>query len=97
MYRAPLGDIARQRLNVMRDTVDGFEIARKDLELRGPGEVMGTRQTGQLEFRVADLVRHQHLLVAVQADAERVLSEFPDNAAPLIGRWLGDRTRYGGV
>jgi ATP-dependent DNA helicase RecG len=97
MYRAPLGDTARQRLNVMRDTVDGFEIARKDLELRGPGEVLGTRQTGQLAFRVADLVRHQHLLEAVQADAERVLSEFPDNAAPLIGRWLGDRTRYGGV
>lgn len=97
LYRAPLGDIARQRLYVMRDTNDGFEIARQDLELRGPGEVMGTRQTGQLQFRVADLVRHQSLLASVQRDAESLLAEWPKNAKALIRRWLGERTRYGGV
>jgi ATP-dependent DNA helicase RecG len=97
VYRAPLGETARQRLDVMRDTTDGFEIARRDLELRGPGEVMGTRQTGQLEFRVANLVQHQGLLPGVQRSAETLLARYPDNATPLIERWLGDRTRYGGV
>ena len=81
----------------MRDTYDGFEIARRDLQLRGPGEVMGTRQTGQLQFRVADLVHHEHLLAAVQQAAEQVLSGHPAAVRPLIERWLGDRTRYGGV
>ena len=97
LYRPPLGDTARERLNVMRDTTDGFEIARKDLELRGPGEVMGTRQTGQLQFRVADLVHHQHLLADVQRGAEHVLRRHPGNARPLIQRWVGERTRYAGV
>ncbi len=97
LYRLPLGEVARQRLNVMRDTNDGFEIARQDLELRGPGEVMGTRQTGQLQFRVADLVRHQPLLASVQRDADSLLAGWPENARALIRRWLGERTRYGGV
>ena len=97
LYHPPLGDNARQRLNVMRDTTDGFEIARRDLELRGPGEVMGTRQTGQLQFRIADLVRHEYLLAEVQKVAEQVLSEYPEAVRPLIDRWVGERTRYGGV
>jgi len=97
LYQPPLGGIARQRLHVLRDTTDGFEIARKDLELRGPGEVMGTRQTGQLQFRVADLVRHQHLLPRVQQVANQMLAQHPGHAAPLIQRWIGERTRYGGV
>ena len=97
LYRTPLGDTARERLNVMRDTTDGFEIARRDLELRGPGEVMGTRQTGQLQFRVADLVHHQHLLVDVQRGAETILHRYPENARPLIRRWIGERTHYAGV
>ncbi|HID49465.1 MAG TPA: ATP-dependent DNA helicase RecG, partial [Chromatiales bacterium] len=72
-------------------------IARKDLELRGPGEVLGTRQTGQLQLRVADLQRDQALLPEVTRLAERMLRDHPDHVVPLITRWLGHATRYGNV
>jgi ATP-dependent DNA helicase RecG len=97
MYHPPLGETARKRLNLMRDTNDGFEIARMDLEIRGPGEVLGTRQTGELQFRVADLLRHQELLEKAQSVADRLLTEHPGCVQPLIKRWLGDRPRYGAV
>jgi ATP-dependent DNA helicase RecG len=70
MYRGPLSQMARKRLAVLRETSDGFEIARKDLELRGPGEVLGTRQTGMLQFRIADLMRDQPLIEKVEIAAE---------------------------
>jgi len=97
MYHAPLSEQARARLAVLRDTTDGFEIARRDLELRGPGEVLGTRQTGLLSLRIADLLRDQGLLPSVERAAERLLADYPDHAAPLIRRWLGDASRYGEV
>jgi len=97
MYRGPLSEPARARLGVLRDTTDGFEIARRDLELRGPGEVMGTRQTGLLSLRIADLLRDQALLPSVERAAERLLVDYPDHVAPLIRRWLGDAGRYGEV
>ncbi len=97
MFHPPLSANARQRLAVMRDTNDGFVIARKDLELRGPGEVLGTRQTGEMELRIADLVRDQHELGDVQAAAELMLRLYPGHAAPLIRRWLGERQDYGSV
>lgn len=97
MYRSPLSRIARTRLSILRETTDGFAIARKDLELRGPGEVLGTRQTGMLNLRIADLMRDQKMLDAVSHTAERLLSEYPDRIAPLIRRWLGDAERYGNV
>jgi ATP-dependent DNA helicase RecG len=97
MYRSPLSRIARARLGILRETTDGFAIARKDLELRGPGEVLGTRQTGMLNLRIADLMRDQKMLGAVSHTAERLLSEYPDRIAPLIRRWLGDAERYGNV
>ncbi|MDX1346198.1 MAG: ATP-dependent DNA helicase RecG, partial [Sedimenticolaceae bacterium] len=97
LYRAPLGEQARQRLEVMRETTDGFRIAQKDLEIRGPGEVLGTRQTGEMQFRIADLVRDGQLLAEVQQTAEEVLGNRPQAVEPLIQRWIGEREQYGGV
>lgn len=97
LYHAPLSQMARQRLAVLRDTNDGFEIARKDLELRGPGEVLGTRQTGMIQFRIADLMRDQSLLDKVQAAATYLLDKHPESVKPIIRRWLGHAPRYGQV
>ncbi len=97
MYRAPLSPLARERLNVMRETNDGFEIARRDLELRGPGELLGTRQTGLAQLRVADLARDADLLPRVQQAAELLLARYPDNIAALTARWIGAAERYGRV
>ncbi len=94
LYHAPLSALARQRLEVMRQTSDGFRIAEKDLELRGPGEVLGTRQTGRLEFRVADLARDAHLLPAVQRVGAALLGDHPRRAERLVARWIGAATRY---
>lgn len=94
LYQPPLGQLARERLQVMRDTNDGFRIAEKDLELRGPGEVLGTRQTGQLSFRIADLSRDAHLLPAVQQVGEQLLAHHPQQAEGLIARWIGAAARY---
>ncbi|MBV8158771.1 MAG: ATP-dependent DNA helicase RecG [Dyella sp.] len=94
LYQPPLGQLARERLQVMRDTNDGFRIAEKDLELRGPGEVLGTRQTGQLSFRIADLARDAHLLPAVQEVGAHLLAQHPQQAEKLITRWIGTAARY---
>ena len=94
LYQPPLGQLARERLQVMRDTSDGFRIAEKDLELRGPGEVLGTRQTGQLSFRIADLTRDAHLLPAVQLVGEHMLAAYPRQTTQLIERWIGGAARY---
>jgi len=97
VYRPPLSESARQRLDVLRGTEDGFLVAQRDLELRGPGEVLGTRQTGMMQLRVADLVRDARLLPAVQASAERLLAEHPAEAALLVRRWIGQAREYGEV
>ena len=94
LYQPPLGQLARERLQVMRDSNDGFRIAEKDLELRGPGEVLGTRQTGQLSFRIADLARDAHLLPAVQQVGQSMLADHPQQASQLIERWIGGAARY---
>ena len=94
LYQPPLGQLARERLQVMRETNDGFRIAEKDLELRGPGEVLGTRQTGQLSFRMADLARDAHLLPAVQRVGEQMLAQYGEQAGRLIERWIGGAARY---
>ncbi len=94
MYQPPLSQAARQRLDVMRETCDGFRIAEKDLELRGPGEVLGTRQTGLAGFRVADLSRDAALLPAVSETAETLLAIDPAAADRLIARWIGQGVRY---
>jgi ATP-dependent DNA helicase RecG len=97
MYRSPLSPLARERLAVMRDTNDGFEVARRDLELRGPGELLGTRQTGLAQMRVADLSRDADLLPRVQIAAETLLRDWPLHVAPLIRRWVGHAEQYGRV
>jgi len=97
LYRSPLSMLARQRLSVMRATNDGFEVARRDLELRGPGELLGTRQTGLAQMRVADLLRDADLLPRVQIAAESMLREWPAHVAPLIRRWVGHAEQYGRV
>jgi len=94
MYSPPIGPLARERLDILRKTSDGFQIAEKDLELRGPGEVLGTRQTGMLQFRVADLARDQHLLEQIPPVADRLLKENPGLAEKLVRRWIGDSTRF---
>ena len=97
LYRAPLSPLARERLKVIRATNDGFEIARRDLALRGPGEFLGTRQTGLAQLRVADLMRDAHLLPKVQQCAERLLEANPEASAALAARWIGSGERYGRV
>jgi len=97
MYNRPLGDLAKQRMEIMRQTSDGFQIAEKDLELRGPGEVLGTRQTGMLLFRVADLARDASLLKMIPAVADKLLKQHPKQAEKLIRRWIGDASRFAGV
>ncbi len=91
MYHPPLSKNAKQRLEVMRETNDGFVIAEKDLELRGPGEVLGTRQTGALEYRFADLVRDSELLPEVYECAEEIANNYPKLASALIQRWVRNR------
>ena len=97
LYRAPLSQLARERLKVIRETNDGFEIARRDLELRGPGELLGTRQTGLAQLRVADLMRDADLLPRVQETAELLLVAHPETIAALAERWIGAGERYGRV
>lgn len=94
LYQAPLSAMARQRLETMRGTNDGFVIAEKDLELRGPGELLGARQTGLASFRIADLARDADLLPQVRELAEELMRESPDIADRLIARWVGSAARY---
>ncbi|MBM4214634.1 MAG: ATP-dependent DNA helicase RecG [Gammaproteobacteria bacterium] len=97
LYRAPLGPLARARLNAIRESNDGFEIARRDLELRGPGELLGTKQTGLARMRVADLIRDADLLPKVQEAAEILLAAHQDRIGPLTQRWIGTDERYGRI
>jgi ATP-dependent DNA helicase RecG len=97
MYKSPLGEVARERLSIMRDTTDGFEIAQRDLEIRGPGEVLGTRQTGILELRVADLMRDQQLMPNVVAASKLVFDQYPDLIEPLLHRWMKQGLQFAEV
>ena len=97
LYRAPLSAIARQRLKVLRETNDGFEVAQKDMQLRGPGEVLGTRQTGVMEMRVADLLQDAGLLPEVVELSEQLLAQYPERVDALIQRWVRSGTQYAKV
>ena len=97
LYQGPLGANGRERLQALRESNDGFFIAEKDLALRGPGEVLGTRQTGLMDFRVARLPGHDHLLDGVQAAAAALLSGHPERVKPLIQRWTGSRQDFAHV
>ncbi|MBD8624492.1 ATP-dependent DNA helicase RecG [Pseudomonas sp. CFBP 13727] len=97
LYHPPLSQIGRERLGIMRETNDGFVIAEKDLQLRGPGEMLGTRQTGLLQFKVADLMRDADLLPAVRDAAQVLIERWPGHVTPLLERWLRHGQQYGQV
>ncbi|MDF1628235.1 MAG: ATP-dependent DNA helicase RecG [Alcanivoracaceae bacterium] len=97
MYSTPLSQTAQRRLAVMRETNDGFRIAEEDLRLRGPGEWLGTRQTGELAFRVADLIRDEALMEPAREMAEMMQRDYPQHVEPLIRRWLKGGENYADI
>ena len=94
LYHAPLSHTAQTRLGVLRDMNDGFVIAERDLEIRGPGEVLGTKQTGLAEFKIADLTRDKQTLNQVRPIAQQMLKQYPQYVDLLIQRWLGNKSNY---
>lgn len=94
LYGDPLSRLAKERIRILRETNDGFEVAEQDLKLRGPGEVLGTRQTGELQFQIADLLRDEALLPEVKACATNLIKSDPKTAEALIERWLKGKERY---
>ena len=97
MYDGPLTEAARARLEVLRATTDGFAIAQRDLEIRGPGELLGTRQTGLAQLRIADLARDLPLLPGIERAASELLARHESHVAPLVRRWIGAGAAYGQV
>jgi len=94
LYGSPLSQHSRERLRVMRESSDGFYIAEQDLLLRGPGEVLGTRQTGEVQFKIANLLRDSHLLPGVKQAALQLLADYPAVCEAIVVRWLGQGRRY---
>ncbi|WP_044469933.1 ATP-dependent DNA helicase RecG [Mannheimia massilioguelmaensis] len=94
MYKPPLGKISQKRLQVLRDSQDGFVISEKDLEIRGPGEVLGTKQTGIAEFKIANLMRDRKMIPSVQYYAKQLIIQYPELSELLIKRWLNNREIY---
>ncbi len=97
MYQPPLSQMGKQRLGILRETNDGFKIAEKDLELRGPGEVLGTKQTGLMQMRIADIVRDEAWFAEVKATAQYIIKQHPEAVEPLVRRWLGKADRFANV
>lgn len=97
LYQHPLSQTGKARIQAMRDSNDGFYIAQRDLELRGPGEVLGTRQTGMLAFRIADLLRDQHLVEIAREMARQLVEQQPESIEPLIRRWIPHGDIYAGI
>ena len=97
LYQSPLSQNGRRRLDVMRESNDGFYIAEQDLKFRGPGELLGTRQTGLPSFRVAQLPDHEHLLDEVELIATQLENQNPERIQPLIQRWTGERQAFARV
>jgi ATP-dependent DNA helicase RecG len=95
MYQSPLSKTASKRLAVLRESNDGFYIAQQDLEIRGPGELLGTKQTGLADLKIADLVRDAELIPQVQNMAEHLWQAYPANAQAIINRWLGHKEHFG--
>jgi len=94
LYQTPLSQHAKKRLQTLRETNDGFIIAEKDLEIRGAGELLGTRQTGSISFKVADIIRDQHLLPLIDGCASKIYKQTPETIDPLIERWVGTKENY---
>ncbi|MCJ8272931.1 MAG: ATP-dependent DNA helicase RecG, partial [Psychrosphaera sp.] len=94
LYHAPLSKTGKKRLGVLRESNDGFVIAQKDLEIRGPGEVLGTKQTGLADLKIADLVRDGYLIPQVQQMAHHLWQHYPDHSQRIIDRWVGNKEIY---
>ena len=94
LFQGPLGPLAQQRLAIMRESSDGFEIARRDLEIRGPGEFLGARQSGQAMLRFADLEKDQWLVERARDLAASLLAQQPTVAEAHLARWLGEREDF---
>ena len=97
MYKKPLGRLGRERLEVMRQSNDGFFIAERDLEIRGPGELLGTRQSGSLQFRIADLMRDEAMLEEVRHTSLNLMQTDPSICERLVQRWIRDPEKIGQV
>jgi ATP-dependent DNA helicase RecG len=97
MYHPPLTHAARERIDILRREASGFRIAEADLRMRGAGEVLGTRQAGAMQFRLADPMRDSTLINAARQAADQLLAHWPEHVEPLIRRWLGRRDDYGQV
>ncbi len=97
LYQPPLSELSRERLGIIRESNDGFLIAEQDLRLRGPGQMLGTRQTGLMSFKVADIGRDSDLLEPVRDACEELMASHPAVVQPLIRRWLGDNIHYADV
>jgi ATP-dependent DNA helicase RecG len=94
LYQSPLGGVAKQRLMTMRATTDGFEIARRDLEIRGPGEFLGARQSGEALLRFADLAADQWLVDRARTLAQELLRSDPATVDAHLARWLGGKEEF---
>lgn len=94
LYKNPLSKTAQKRLHILRSSNDGFYIAEQDLLIRGPGEVLGTKQTGIAEFKIADLIRDHGLIAQAQQLAAEVSRSYPELIEPLSKRWLGEKGEY---
>jgi len=97
LYRKPLGNLSKERLEVMRQSNDGFFIAERDLEIRGPGELLGARQSGTMQFRIADLLRDQEMLPMVREASLTMMNDHRDKASILVNRWIKDPDKLGQV
>ena len=97
LYKPPLNTIAKERLSVLRDSNDGFYISQKDLELRGPGEILGKKQTGLPQYRIANISRDANLMPKVQKTAEIIMKNFPNRTNDIVSRWLGSSEKLGKV
>ena len=97
LYKPPLSTIGKERLSVLRDSNDGFYISQKDLELRGPGEILGKKQTGLPQYRIANISRDANLMPKVQKTAEIIMKNFPNRTNEIVSRWLGSSEKLGKV
>ena len=97
MYKPPLSKNANERLSIMRETTDGFKIAEKDMQLRGPGELLGKRQAGFMQFKVADMERDADVLEQVSECADNILRKQPELVEPLVHRWVANSVEYAQV
>ena len=97
LYKNPLGETAKQRLKVIRSSTDGFYISEKDLELRGPGEILGIRQKGVVGLKIADISRDAYLIPKINKVCDQFENNYPEQSKKLVKRWIGNQINYRNV